>query len=306
MGKKCFVGTLLLLASFIPTQAFEVKITSNTNTLNINEYLNLTIEIISDDTEEEEIKEVNIAWIERFDIVSKSQSQTSGKSISVVNWKAETVSKSVNSINLTLSPKEEGEFIIGPVIAVWENETKETETINIKVEWKKQINNNIADIQEIIDNWAEKASSTKELPDKYTIYSLIFLVLVLVLIAASILFFKQKSDVSLEYENEEDKEDKEEFNEKKEDFEKEENIIYPSLDDENFVNKIEEILLSKISKKYNIKNIKNKSYDEILENLDDNLAAKNLIRNSWDKIQKLKYSNILISKAELLDLIKQI
>lgn len=305
MRNKWLIVATLLFVSYIPTQAFDVKITSNTNDLNINDYLTVTIEVTSDDSEKEDIKEISVKWIEKFNIVSKSQSQATSTNISVVDWKAETVSRSVNSINLILSPKEKWEFTLWPVIVTWQKETKETKSLDIKVEWKKNTNGSINEIQNIIDNGAQKHSSSEELPNKYTVYFLIFWILVFILLGAIILFYKHKEDITFEYKNKKGS-DGEEIDEKKDDFENIEDIVYPDLDDIEFVKKIEKILYSKISKKYSIKKIETKSYEEILESLNDNLAEKKLIRDSIYKIQKLKYSNILISKAELLEMIRQI
>lgn len=306
MNKKYLLWIILLLSSFLQAQAFEVKITSDKTILNINEQLNLKIEVIYDNTEAEEIKEVSLAWIENFRIMSKSQTQENREQMSSINWKVEKVSRSINSINLLLSPTKEWEFTLWPVFIDTENESKETESINIKVEWKKQVSSNIKDIQEVIKDNSNDKITAKELSNKYIIYFLIVWLLASILIFSVILFYKHREDISLEKDEGDKGEEDKSIEKDEEDFEKEDEIVYPELDDKDFVKKTEKILYAKISKKYNIKNIKTKSYEEVLENLDDNLATKDIIKESFLKIQKLKYSNILVSKAELLELIKKI
>jgi len=90
------------------------------------------------------------------------------------------------------------------------------------------------------------------------------------------------------------------------DFESIEEIVYPEITDNDFVLKIEKILKTKINKKYHINSFENKTYTEIISEIDNNLVDKEVILKIVDNLNKIKYSNILVNKSEILDLVKKI
>ncbi|MDR2411058.1 MAG: hypothetical protein LBD88_00100 [Candidatus Peribacteria bacterium] len=88
------------------------------------------------------------------------------------------------------------------------------------------------------------------------------------------------------------------------DFENEEMEVYPRVSGKNFVLDIEKVFRNKLSKKYGIK----KSYDEISNLLNNDLIDsenKKVLRDIVDNINKLKYSNVLVDKAKLLEMVKK-
>ncbi|MDR1987830.1 MAG: hypothetical protein LBQ24_03580 [Candidatus Peribacteria bacterium] len=87
------------------------------------------------------------------------------------------------------------------------------------------------------------------------------------------------------------------------DFKEEMQEVYPLISDFDFIQKLERIFKSKIERKYKINNILSKSYDEILDLLDDDNIE---IKSIFDEFQKAKYSNILIDKKKLLLMVEKI
>ena len=85
------------------------------------------------------------------------------------------------------------------------------------------------------------------------------------------------------------------------------NIIYPNINENDFIIKLEKIFKNKIEQKYKIKWIKYKTYVDII------LELKKLSYFELEKIKmlsnlfnKAKYSTLWINKSELLELVKKI
>lgn len=303
-GKIIFI--VLGLFFFFPSEAYEARISVDRSEMTIEDKFTLTIEISSQDDELEWLNEILINWLENFSEVSRSQSQRSYTSFSNINWNTETIRNNISLISLWLAPKSIWDFIIWPVSLKWEWEEEEynTNSLNIKVEENKVIknsNNWVKELQEIIDKNSKKED--KDVMSKYNIYFLILWLLVIILVAY-ILFYKTREEFDSEVQIKDNEENKD--IEKKEDFEESKKIRYPSIEDEKFLPKIEIIFYIKLKRKFLKKDIDNKDFWEILEILKSNNSSNPKIEEIINLINKLKYSNILVSKRELLDLIKQI
>jgi hypothetical protein len=185
MREKLLVVVILFFSFNLQIFAFEARISLNRNDINISDYFTLQIEVQMDDWKNLEIAEIK--WLEQFELVSRTQSQSSSTSISVVNWKAETVSRFVSIISLVLQPKSEWEFILWPVIIAWEDETQETNSLIISVSWENNWIQNSAGEDQNIVIWSSETENMKELPNKYTIYFLTIWLLI-ILFCADLLF----------------------------------------------------------------------------------------------------------------------
>lgn len=312
MNRKFFLIFTIFFASFWYSLAFEAKISTNVDSVDLWNNINLRLEITTQNWWFLEIWEVK--WIENFNILSRSQSNSFSSRTAVVNWETKSITNSVNYVDFILSPKSDWNFVLGPITISWENEVKQTNSLNISVNKNNRqssdilvsnfenYNNNILDAK----NLEKNIFSLKYLP--FIILIILFLIWVLFYKINPILFEEIKNKI-LKYL---EKWEKTQLNknddqiEKITDFENKTQIIYPDELDTDFINKIEIVLKQKINKKYYIKNFENISYTEILEKLDNNLADKEILEKIIDKLNKLKYSNILVSKNEILELVKKI
>lgn len=296
MIKKISLLSILFI-SFLPNiYAFESNISVTKDKIDLDEYTKLRIQVELKDEKNIEIKEIK--WIENFDILSNTQWSSSSSNIVVVNWQTKTETKSVNYIDLNLSPKKSWNYILWPaVLTDWTN-FKETNSINISVNEEKAI----------IYNWREGKTIKKE--NIWLKINIIFIFLLLItfwivykfypnfynkyfeIIKSKISIYFKKSGANLEKINGENQEPKD--------------IIYPELSDINFAEKINVILRRKLRNKYYIENIDSKSYNEIYELLPEDLDDKQKLKNIIDTLNKLKYSNLDLEKNEILELVKNI
>jgi hypothetical protein len=92
------------------------------------------------------------------------------------------------------------------------------------------------------------------------------------------------------------KEDKEKQNYKQEGIIKVEDVkedIYPSKYDKDFLSKLEEIFRNKLKRKYKLENIKNKTYVDILSEVENiKFYDKEKIKMLSNLFNKAKYSKI--------------
>lgn len=302
MNRKIVCSVIVFLI-FIPNlYSFEAKISSDSREIFLNQTFTLNLEIDLEDSKNINID--RIEWIKNFEILWQSQSQQNNSRTTIVNWKTQTLTKQKLNINFVLKPTEHWEYTIWPIVLSDWNLVLETSSINIKV----------------LDNFYNKSDKEKKVDQKnvlHKFYNYIFYSFLLIFVIASFLIFiyyVNKKNLDYHIQNLKNK-----FNSPKnintpdkflhhklDDFEKSQVINYPTIDDQDFVVKIDNIIKQKLHKKYNLKGIKKLTYSEILQSLDKNLSDTKIVEEIFDKINKLKYSNILISKTQLLELIKKI
>lgn len=324
--KKIIISALILFFICFNVYWFDWKISIDKDSVNINDPLTLNISITS--TWNTNIKIKEIKWLEKFDILSKSESQSSSISSININWETKNETKTNYSINMVLQAHEKWDFEIWPAIIEenWKNIS--TNSIKIKVYWEKMkmlspnipnINNNTNwihnDLDKIFDNIFEelKPNYQKEVKEfdnldnvdkpKNRDYILYFLAVFLALLIISIIYILKKDNEKLleKVKKLESKLNKEEEKEKNNQIE---NQIYPEVDDENFKEKIEKILRVKMENIINTK-IENKTYTEILSNYDFKEKTE-IIENIIMLINKLKYSKDFVDKNEIIELVKKL
>ena len=257
---------------------------------NIDDTIKLNLEVDASENWNFNLKNIN--WLDNFEIVWTSQSS----SFININWK----SKNQISFTYSLNAKKAWDYEIGPAIIInWTDEIK-TNTVKVSITWEKvfinnskPINNNIWNKidKEISFNWYNN-SIWKSLIQIILIPVLIF-ISIFILIWYLIYYFTKKS---LE------KTQKNKENNLEIDISSIKNIIYPELWDINFEEKIENIFKNYLEKKYNISTT-NKSYKEIIDELKYAQDVE-IIKQIATKIQELKYSNLIINKQNLLEMVK--
>ena len=321
MNKKNIFKILLfiwLFFTFISNIfAFDANLQLDKKETDINDYIKLRVEIHSDEWWEIWISD--IAWLENFEIISQSQSQSSSTAMVTVNWKTQSKIKTSHNFDLTLKAKKKWDYILWPATLNKDNEKIKTNKVDIKVSWDNLfINNNHLNVQpnslwtNLNKTNTNKINNEEKSIDKYDNIKkmdfddnkeFIILILVILIISGWFYFILKKNSKIVN--NKDDNKQGNKQNDKEEvDFEKKTTqIIYPEINDIHFINKITQVFKQKLSEKYNIKNIENKTFDEILNELDDkNEDIENIILI----LNKAKYSKIIWDNNKLLNLIKNI
>lgn len=311
--KKIILSILIFFYLYCFTYWFDWKISVDKENININENIKLNISISSNWNRNIDIKEIK--WIENFEIISKSESQSSSISSKAINWETKIENNTNYFLNIILTAKEKWVFTIWPAIIEENWKENKTNTIKIKVDWEKlkmlspdipNINNNQYSINndnlnEIIDDFLwnrwnfdrqkiENLDTNKTEEENNNNYFLYFLIIFLIIFLILTIYLYNKSNKKL----------KERINklETKKDF------IYPNNDDENFLYEIEKIFKIKIEDFLQTK-IQNKTYTEILSNYDFKEKTET-IKDIVSLINKLKYSNHFVDKNEVVDLLKNL
>lgn len=320
MNKKNILKVLLFIGLFFTfisnIFSFDANLRLDKKETDINDYIQLRVEIHSDEWWEIWIS--NIAWLENFEIISQSQSQSSSTSMVVVDWKTQSKIKTSHNLDLTLKAKKKWDFILWPATLKSGNDKITTNSVKIKVSWDNLfVNNNHLNIntnqwwtnlnktkQNIINSGEkdiEKYDNVvkKDFDNKNEIILFLFVLFIMWWWLYFLLNKKTKIAEKKKESNKENEDRKEEV-----DFEKKEiEIIYPEINDPNFINKLEQVFKHKLYKKYNIKNIENKTFDEILdESNDKNEDIEKIIL----LLNKAKYSKLIWDNNTLLSLIKNI
>lgn len=285
---------LVWISLFINTFAFSTNLQIDKEKANINDQINLKLTISSEKWWQIQIDEIK--WIEKFDIISKSQSSN----FSSINW---NVTSNIN-MNFVLVPKQKWTFEIWPVVI---NDTKqkvETNKVKIEISWDKiflnwnqnniinlpKINNNSQNFDNNDLNSILSSQNNENQNSNFNVYLLLWIISILILIV----YFALKKTNTLPNNN----------LEKEVDIIPKKDLIYPELTDENFAIKVDEIFKEKISSEFNI-NIKTKDYSQILElikDFDKRVKIKELI----DLLSKLKYSNLITDNSKIIELLKEI
>jgi hypothetical protein len=313
--------------------AFDVDLNLDKKETNINDYIHLDITITSETWWQIWITKIN--WIENFDIIDKSQSQSSSTSVVNINWETKSKVKSSIKLDLVLKAKKQWNFVLWPAILQKWNEKVETNKVNIKVWWTNILNNNLHNINNTTQGWLNNNNlqwnNKKE--DKINLFNdtehkiinnkdvyLFILVIALFWIWFYFNYFKlnrgkvnNKNNTIIDNENDSNDIDKSNDNvliknklindNSSIDLEKNNiEIIYPNINDAKFINKISDIMKIKLENKFNIKNINNKTLEEIWNEIWDDSNLKNIIK----LINKSQYSNYISDNNKILELIKNI
>ena len=319
---KILLSIWLFISLIASVFAFDANLNVDKNTLNINDTLNLRLELNSSKWWKFEVLEIR--WLENFEKLWQSQSQSSSTQIVSVNWKVRQETKTTVNLDLVLRPLKTWEFEIGPaIISDWQTKFK-TNSIKVKIDWNKiqWIKQNSPIIPFIKGDEQQKEkeenkNSENNLEEKEKLqkehvsdnnYELYLLILVLALTSGIFYFLiKNKKTPSSKGGGQSQKTpllSKEGMGVVSEiDFEKkEEKIDFPEITDNDFINKIDKIFRQKIAKKFNIKNIETLWNSEILEKLPEQENISQII----ELLNKAKYSKNITDNNKLLELIKNI
>ena len=335
---KIFIFIWLFFIIISNVFSFDASLEIDKNEADINNFIKLRITIESDDWWEIWIKEIK--WLENFELINQSQSQSTSSSIVVVNWKTERKTKRFHNLDLTLKAQSKWDYEIGPVILInWTNEVI-TNSVKIKIVWDNLfVNNNHLQIPntntqtQVNNNNNNKPNTNTKQDNNIDTYenieqlefesnNWIYLFLWLLMVMGVWFYFILKSNPELlvtifenkKIDKEKKKKDKTSIKNKnliieKENFEneldfnKKQKIIYPDISDNEFIWKIIDIFKNKVKFKYKIVNINNKSFEEILSDIwEQNNDLKELVK----LINKAKYSNIILDNNKILDLVKEI
>ena len=291
MSKKIVYTVLsIIFFSFIwQTFAMTSTLEIDREKANVDETLHLQINLDSQWWWNIQIDQ--IPWIEKFDVIGKSQSS----SFSSINWQV----SSRLSFDFSIIPKEKWSYEIWPVVIFDGTDTTTTNAVKIEITWEKIFvnrnqSNNIAVLPQTSKSlWQEKTINEEPKSE----HSQIFLLLWILSILTLIVYFILKQNKFLETQA------KIISNEQK-DLPFQKTIIYPEIQDENFAVKVDEIFRQKISQDFCI-DTKNKNYSEILEAIWETEKKQN-IQECIDLLNQLKYSHFITSNAKILELLKEI
>jgi len=313
-----FIGLFFLFLWH--TFALETNLSVDNSVSNINEYLNIRLQISSDDLAS--IKQIKILWLDDFEKVWQSQSQSSSSKVVMINWKTESKTITIINFDLQLKPLKNWEFEIWPaIIDTWSWEIK-TNVVKVKIDWTNIWiwNNNFLNWNNLINNkniWnknlgqmqkfvsTEKQSKSEINLGEYKNNNELYLLILVLILAWVWWYFLIKND-SWTYKNNKEKKmdnlEDEKSGEEEQDFEIIEKIIYPEINDNDFVKKTEKALRLKLKEKFNLKNIDSLTFDEIEKQIWNKLDLSEL----FAMINKAKYSNIITDYSKILDKIKEI
>jgi len=279
--------------------SFEAKLQTDKTQIWVWDVFNLNFEVKTDTW-----WNIEIQWIknlDKFQVLWQSQSSSTATKIVMVNW--QTKSKTITTYNLVLQLRalQKWEYEIWPAIIKQGNNKIETNSVLLKIwdgmslMWNKSVKNNNLSTEKQTNNF----EITKKYFDNKNVY------LLLLLVFSWIIFYIYKNREFLIKDNK-----VEDFNEsvlltnEDEEIEIENNlkeITYPDINDENFVNKIDDIFRKKVENKYHLKNIDTLTYEEILEKTNDET-----INQIIDLLRKIKYWNLILDKTKVLELVKKI
>lgn len=249
--------------------------------------------------------DVSIKWMENFKNLWTSTSVKKTMKKYFIDGDRKKEEWVQNTIILTLKPKKIWHFTIWPAIfSNWWDE-KQTNTVSINVEAKSTI---IEPIHSKVYQNPEKnlESQTK----KNNLINILFIILFVLIILIFIIFFilfRNYSSTKIEKQDTKKSENKDEWGDEIVDLDKKNDDTssnIPDTEDKDFVTKIEHLLRNNIWKKYNIKNIENYTFSEIWKQKLENKEKQDLEKIA-DLLNKIKYSNILVSKVKLLERVKK-
>lgn len=292
---------ILLLSIFCFTQTYALtsSLEIDKNKAQVDERVWLKLTINSWENEQINVKEIK--WIENFDILGQSQSS----SFSNINWKT----NSVIELEFSLSPKKKWNYEIWPIVL---NDGKTdilTNSVKVEISWEKMFLNNTNTNNINIKNnpktnlWnlsppEEEIKKFEEKSD-YKIFLLILIISLLIIIVYFSLKKLNTSPLASQIQPSplpplpRGRGENNDYD-----------IIFPNINDDDFIWKIDELIKQKITNKYYI-DTKTKSYSQILE-LIENKNDKQKFKEIFDIIIQAKYSNTITNNEKLLEIIKEV
>lgn len=297
MMKKYIILFLVFFSFFLKSYAFDAQITIDNDSIDINDNIKITLIVDMQDSSSVQIKRFD--WLENFEVLYQSSSQSSSYKTQMINWKTKTVSNQINYVEYTLKAKKQWDFILWPiVISDWIKDIS-TNTIKINVNWEKTSQ---------IKNKYKKEYISKKYNEKEDYFYFTFIVIILISWLIAIYIYREKINNFIysfkqNYKNEELWIQK--VNNNLDIYKNESFLNLPDIEDKDFIIKIENYIKQKIISKYNL-DIKNIDLNELVKYLDDGLSDKVLLSELIESINKYKYSNLLISKQFILDIAKKI
>ncbi|MDP2090343.1 MAG: BatD family protein [Candidatus Gracilibacteria bacterium] len=338
---KIIVSQILFFLCLSNIYAFDANLQIDKKDIDINDSVNLRIEVSSEQGGQIGVKEIK--GLENFEIINQSQSQSSASNVVIVNGKTETKTESKINLDLSLKAKVKGDFEIGPAILSDGSMEVTTNTVKVNVTGDNlyvnnnhiNINNNQANTNNANNGNINNSKQDKdyigdyEKVDKknFNDNASLYLLIGVILIITIIIYLSLKKNPELidklinkNDENEElrntEKSNKNKIitetqenkvEEKIVDKEKIQNITnidYPENIAENFISNINNIFKQKLSQKYNIGNIENKTFEEILGYVNDENMEN--IQEVISLLNKAKYSNMSADNEKILELVKKI
>lgn len=265
------IGIIIFIFSFYLASANNINIQTNSSSITIDKYVSLNIQIDWISSLDNQL--LNINWIDKFDILSKSFSSSS---ISV-NWNI----SNKYEINLLLKPTNIWDFQIWPV----EYDSLKSNIVSLSVSDQVYSKDDIVNLNP--NSVSNNISFIKD--NLILIFLLVFTFLLIWLYYYLNFWFKIKNNKVANSENKIDNFD----------------IIYPNIEDTYFIENIEKILKQILKLKFNY-DFENNEYTILKQNLDKNWIF--WFEEIIDIILELKYWNInnVENKTKLIYLLKNI
>lgn len=299
----------LFYFSLINVLAFDANLSLNQSEIDINDFVNLRIQISS--SQWWQVLVTEIKGLEKFKKIGQSQSTSSSSKIMIVNWQTKSETITTINLDLNLEAEETWEFEIGPAVLQNWTWSINTNSVKLKVIWNKiqgiWINNSVLPSQKINNSNSSKIEKPIKKLEENPIkidelennnYELYLFVLIL-LVTLIIFYFLLKNRKQSLLKNNDSlavwvKPSFEEIKKHK--------IVYPEIDDNDFIKKAEIVLRKKLQNKFDLKNIENLTFQEI-QTL---LWKKEDLKDLFDLINKWKYWDTINNNSEILEKIKNI
>ncbi len=296
--------------------AFDTKMQVDKTNIWLWETFNLRFEVKTSSWGDIAIKDIKN--INNFNIVWKSQSSSSAAQIVVENWKTKSKSITTYDLDLVLQAKNKWKFELWPAIISQNWKDMKTNSVIVNVTDIPIVSNTPSNMSNnnSLNNWS-KNSITKETIENNN-YDIIYFILIIIWVVWTLFYLnkkwllfeknmKKEENNNVNTENNNIKDEKIVIDNKNEvkqvNFEEiEKTFDYPEINDIDFNTKIDEIFRKKIKSKFWIWNIDWLTYEEILEKT----WTKQKIKDIVDLLTKIKYSNVILDKNKLLELIKDI
>lgn len=299
----------LFYFSLINVLAFDANLSLNQSEIDINDFVNLRIQISS--SQWWQVLVTEIKGLEKFKKIGQSQSTSSSSKIMIVNWQTKSETITTINLDLNLEAEETWEFEIGPAVLQNWTWSINTNSVKLKVIWNKiqgiWINNSVLPSQKINNSNSSKIEKPIKKLEENPIkidelennnYELYLFVLIL-LVTLIIFYFLLKNRKQSLLKNNDSlavwvKPNFEEIKKHK--------IVYPEIDDNDFIKKAEIVLRKKLQNKFDLKNIENLTFQEI-QTL---LWKKEDLKDLFDLINKWKYWDTINNNSEILEKIRNI
>ncbi len=309
---KIFIFILIFVYIIWNAFAFDAQMQVDKTNVWLWETFNLRFEVKTATWGNISIKDIKN--INNFNIVWKSQSSSSATQIVVENWKTKSKSITTYDLDLVLQAKNKWKFELWPAIINQNWKDIKTNSVSVNVTDVPIINN--TSNNNVVNSWVNNSLRKKTI-EKYD-YNIIYFLLIIIWIVWTLFYLNKKwllfdnsikkiEDNNIDTENNNIKDEKKITD--NEDEIKEVNIeeiektfSYPEINDIDFNNKIDEIFRKKLESKFWIWNIYWLTYEEILKKTWNKQEIKDVV----DLLVKIKYSNVILDKNKLLELIKDI